>query len=176
MKKRNLIIAILIVFIIAIFVLWFYGIIIFNYPSNKKYPIRGVDVSSYQGNIDWESLSKQEIKFAFIKATEGSSFVDEKFKINYENARKTNIKVGAYHFFSFDSNGDTQADNFISNVPKTDDMLPPVVDIEFYGDKNKKIPDVAETQKQLSILLAKLEAYYKKSQLYMQHINLIIYI
>lgn len=162
MKKRNLIIAILLVLIIVIFILWFYGIIIFNYPSNKKYPIRGVDVSSYQGNIDWESLSKQEIKFAFIKATEGSSFVDEKFKINYENARKTDIKVGAYHFFSYDSNGDTQADNFINNVPKTDDMLPPVVDIEFYGDKNKNIPDVKETQKQLTILLTKLEEYYEK--------------
>ena len=42
--------------------------------------------------------------------------------------------VGAYHFFSYDSPGETQADNFIATVPVTAGALPPVVDIEFYGD------------------------------------------
>jgi|GEM_PF-5758884 len=52
------------------------------------YPVRGVDVSSYQGDIDWEILSEQNIHFAFIKATEGSSFVDEYFETNYLCNRK----------------------------------------------------------------------------------------
>ena len=136
MKKKLLLLAsIILVILIIIITLWYNGIIIFNYPSKEKYKIRGIDVSAYQGNIDWNILSNQEIDFAFIKATEGSSFVDEKFKENYENAIKTNLKIGAYHFFSYDSEGSTQADNFIKNVPKTEEMLPPVVDIEFYGDK-----------------------------------------
>lgn len=63
-----------------------------------------------------ESLLKQGIEFAFIKATEGSSFIDEKFNINYQNASKTNLKIGAYHFFSYDSEGSTQADNFIRTI------------------------------------------------------------
>ena len=133
-----------------------------NCPSKKEYPIRGVDVSSYQGDINWEVLAKQDIKFAFIKATEGSSFVDEKFNANYENAHKSNLKVGAYHFFSYDSEGSTQAENFINTVPKTDNMLPPVIDIEFYGDKGKNLPDVEETQKQLEIMLNMLEEHYQK--------------
>ena len=163
MKKKLLLLAsIILVILIIIITLWYNGIIIFNYPSKEKYKIRGIDVSAYQGNIDWNILSNQEIDFAFIKATEGSSFVDEKFKENYENAIKTNLKIGAYHFFSYDSEGSTQADNFIKNVPKTEEMLPPVVDIEFYGDKYKNIPDVEETQKQLQILLDKLEEYYEK--------------
>lgn len=163
MKKKILIItSLMAIIIITVYMLWYNGIIIFNYPSEEKYEIRGIDVSAYQGNINWSVLSEQGIKFAFIKATEGSSFVDEKFNINYENANKTNLKIGAYHFFSYDSEGSTQADNFIKNVPKTDDMLPPVIDIEFYGDKYINIPDIEKTQKQLQIMLEKLEEHYEK--------------
>lgn len=163
MKKKFLVLLGLnLIIFIVIFILWYYGIIIFNAPSEKIYKVKGVDVSSYQGDIDWNILSKQRIEFAFIKATEGSSFVDEKFNINCENASKTNLKIGAYHFFSYDSEGSTQADNFIKNVPKKDDMLPPVIDIEFYGDKYKNTPNIEETQKQLKILLHKLEDYYEK--------------
>lgn len=160
-KKLWKVFGLIFIIFIVVFVLWYYGIIIFNAPS-KKYEVKGVDVSAYQGDIDWNTLSKQGIEFAFIKATEGSSFIDEKFNINYQNASKTNLKIGAYHFFSYDSEGSTQADNFIRTVPKEDNMLPPVIDVEFYGDKYKDIPNVEETQKQLNILLQKLEDYYEK--------------
>ncbi len=50
------------------------GLIHINNPSKQKYPIRGVDVSSYQGVIDWNVLSRQNIDFAYIKATEGGHF------------------------------------------------------------------------------------------------------
>lgn len=161
-KKLFIITGLILIIIIVIFILWYNGIVIFNYPSEKTYEVRGIDVSSHQGDIDWDILSKKGIKFAFIKATEGSSFVDEKFNINYENAVKTNLKIGAYHFFSYDSEGITQAYNFIEYVPKTEEMLPPVVDIEFYGDKYKNVPDIEETQNQLQIMLEKLEEYYEK--------------
>ena len=74
----------------------------------------------------------------FIKATEGSSFVDEHFAYNYAEARKTDLAVGAYHFFSYDSPGAAQAENFINTVAPHAGMLPPVIDVEFYGDKEKK--------------------------------------
>ena len=51
-----------------------------NHPSETDYPIRGVDVSYYQGEIDWEILGGEGIDFAFIKATEGSSHIDIKFQ------------------------------------------------------------------------------------------------
>ena len=160
--KKNVIIIVIIIVILIILTLWYNGILIFNYPDKKEYAIKGIDVSAYQGDIDWNILSKQGIVFAFIKATEGSSYVDERFKINYENASKTDLKIGAYHFFSYDSNGEKQADNFIRNVPKAEKMLPPVVDIEFYGNKYKNVPDIKQTQKQLQIMLEKLEEYYEK--------------
>lgn len=143
------------------------GKIILNHPSSKHYPVRGVDVSAYQGEIDWDVLEKQEIDFAFVKATEGSSFVDRRFIQNYEEARKTDLRIGAYHFFSFDSSGKTQAENFIKNVPVDDEMLPPVVDFEFYGDKEKNLPDKEEARQELRVLLKILtQEYGKKPVIY----------
>lgn len=77
-----------------------------------------MDVSSWQGEIDWPTLAGQGLSFAFIKATEGSGFTDPRFSYNWEQARKTALRVGAYHFFSYDSPGETQADNFIAAVPR----------------------------------------------------------
>lgn len=136
------------------------GYIWFNNPSFKQYPIQGIDVSSYQGEIDWNMLSSQSIDFAFIKATEGSSFQDAYFSYNWENASKTNLRIGAYHFFSFDSSGITQAENFISVVPQIENMLPPVIDIEFYADKAENPPSKEEMQNILNDLLKTLEKHY----------------
>ena len=142
--------------------LFYNGVILFNNPSNIEFPVRGVDVSSYQGTIDWDVLASQNIQFAFIKATEGSSYIDRNFMENYTNVIRTDLRIGAYHFFSYDSSGKTQAENFIAVVQKSNDMLPPVVDVEFYGDKDEKLPDKAATQAELSILLIELENHYGK--------------
>lgn len=129
-------------------------------PSRQKYPVFGVDVSNYQGDIDWRRLEEQGVKFAFIKATEGSGHVDESVAKNLENINKTNIAGSCYHFFSFDSAGETQAENFIGSVDREDIDLPPVVDIEYYGDKSSNKPTAEETEAILAPLLEKLEEYY----------------
>ncbi len=136
------------------------GMIHFNYPSRERFPVQGVDVSSHQGNIDWEALKGQDVQFAYLKATEGSSFQDKQFEANWENAQKAGVLTGANHFFSFDSEGKTQAENFIAAVPKTAGTLPPVVDIEFYGDNEKNRPSREETAAILDVLLDELEAHY----------------
>ena len=60
--------------------------------NRSKYPVLGVDVSNYQGLIDWDKLDEQNISFAFIKATEGSGHVDESARRNLERASETDIK------------------------------------------------------------------------------------
>ena len=136
------------------------GILHFNNPSKIQFPVQGVDVSAHQGNIDWEALKGQGVDFAYLKTTEGSSFQDRQFAFNWENAQKAGILTGAYHFFSFDSEGKTQAENFIAAVPRTAGTLPPVVDIEFYGNKEQERPSKEETAGILDVLLDELEAYY----------------
>ncbi len=136
------------------------GIIWFNSPSRSSYPVRGVDVSHYQNEIDWKTLASQDIHFAFIKATEGSKTIDECFAYNWSEAMESGIYAGAYHFFSYDSSGVTQAENYINTVPATENMLPPVIDVEFYGDKFSNPPSREEVDGILNDMIEKLEEHY----------------
>ena len=131
-----------------------------NAPSPARYPVRGVDVSAYQGQIDWPLLAEQGISFAFIKATEGSGSADPNFQYNWTQARQTGLRIGAYHFFSFDSGADTQAENFIRTVEPFEGMLPPVVDVELYGEKKLRPAPREAVTEQLSLLLQRLEEHY----------------
>lgn len=132
-----------------------------------RYPVRGVDVSSWQGEIDWPVLAAQDIDFAFLKATEGSGTVDTRFAENWQAARQTSLLVGAYHFFSFDSAGATQGENFMATVPVEVGTLPPVVDVEFYGDHAANPPAREAVNPELRDLLDVLEkAYGQKPILY----------
>lgn len=136
------------------------GYILLNNPSRSRYPVRGVDVSHYQGDINWEILGNEDITFAYIKATEGSSHVDPQFTKNWQEAGETQLRTGAYHFFSFDSPGEGQLAHFIQTVPAEPGRLPPVVDFEFYGDKKVNPPEPETAAEQLKILLDGLEAHY----------------
>ena len=121
----------------------------------------GVDISSYQANVDMEKLKEQHIEFVFIKATEGSSYQDEMFAANWENAEKAGLPSGAYHFFSYDSPGSTQAENFIDTVGEDlKGRLLPVVDVEYYGDKEENPPEKDDVVRELTVFLDALEAQY----------------
>ena len=92
MKRILLISASVLLVCAAVFVLLIWnGVILLNNPSDDDYPVRGIDVSHYQGEIDWQTLSSQELSFTFIKATEGSSYVDECFAYNFAEAQKCGI-------------------------------------------------------------------------------------
>lgn len=162
LKKES----ITIIFVIVVGI-WMYlfcvweGILWIDDPIKRKYPVKGIDVSHYQGDVDWKEVEeKMNITFAFIKATEGSSHVDEMFSKNWKEAAETNIYIGAYHFFSFDSSGKEQAEHFIKTVKTVEDMLPPVVDVEYYGDKENNPPPIADVREHLDDFLYKLEDYY----------------
>lgn len=161
MKKKLLIAGIAVVLIAVLGATLLYsGVLLLNHPSRSRFPVRGVDVSSYQGEIDWPVLAGQGIDFAFIKATEGSGLVDNRFSYNWQHATQTDLLVGAYHFFSYDSAGATQAQNFIETVPVTPGMLPPVVDIEFYGGNHNNPPSKDQVLPILNEFLSILEAHY----------------
>jgi lysozyme len=127
--------------IIIILILWviiikgyYMGYWRFNYPSEKDFPVRGIDISHHQGKINWERVRSERISFVYMKATEGSDFKDPMFKRNWRQAKTIGLKCGAYHFFSFRKSGAEQAKNFINTVPPEPGMLPPVIDLEFMGN------------------------------------------
>lgn len=137
------------------------GLILYSHEADpEQWEVFGVDVSSYQGTVDWSVLTDQGVDFAFIKATEGSLLQDRQFAANWTGARQAGVRPGAYHFLSYDSPGDTQADNFISQVPVTQGALPPVIDIEFYGEYLERPPEKEQVHAILAPLLERLEAHY----------------
>ena len=162
MKRKIIISAVVfLVFVGTVCALLYTGVIHINNPSKTKYPIRGVDVSHYQGEIDWEKLSSENIRFAYIKATEGSGHKDEEFDKNWEGAQATRLRIGSYHFFSLDSPGTTQAENFCKTVTVVDNMLPPVVDVEPYGKYMNSSPvDKEALFAELQDYINAVEAYY----------------
>lgn len=167
--KKKIIVAIILLIFFILALLSIDKKIRFNLLFANKYEIRGVDVSHYQGDIDWEKMADENIDFAYIKATEGSSYVDEKFHANWGNIAQTDLYYGAYHFFSFDSAGETQAHNYISTVGSLDGKLIPVVDVEYYGDKEsrKNELDRKAITKELGVLLRALEEeYHRKPIIY----------
>jgi lysozyme len=106
------------------------GVLPLNTPPRDRFPVRGGDVSHHQGAIDWPVLAGQDIRFVYIKATEGGDFKDSRFAENWQKARLAGLAVGAYHFFSPGKSGREQARNFIETVPGEADALPPVLDVE----------------------------------------------
>jgi lysozyme len=114
-----------------------------EYPEG--YEIHGIDISHYQGKIDWEQLTNAMIKgcpvrFVIIKSTEGSSRIDENFRENFNQARDFGFIRGVYHFWSNKSTAREQAYYFLDQVHLTDGDLPPVLDIE-HKPADKSVED-----------------------------------
>lgn len=115
----------------AVWRLWIHPVVAI---SIVEYPIRGIDVSAHNGDIDFSRVRDDSISFVYIKATEGVSFVDSTFERNYERALTAGIPVGAYHFFRFDMNGTLQAKHLLRNISGKVFDLPLVIDVEQHGN------------------------------------------
>ena len=107
------------------------------------FEVRGIDVSRYQENIDWERLRNANVqgnplRFVFIKATEGTDIIDPCFNENFYQAKQNDIVRGAYHFFSPTSDARRQARFFLRQVHLEAGDLPPVLDVEQRGNLSKQ--------------------------------------
>lgn len=126
------------------------------------YTVHGVDVSRWQGDIDWVKLRRQGANFAYIKATEGDDHTDSMFNHNWKAAEKAGIPRGAYHFFYWCSKAELQADWFIRHVPKDKGALPPVIDVEWNSHSRtcKHRPSRAMVLTKMKIFMKKVERHY----------------
>lgn len=112
------------------------GYVRIQYPSRDDYPVRGVDVSRHQNDIDWPELAAaSEIEFAFMKASEGTDLRDPRFAENWSEA-EGQVARSAYHFFTFCTPGEAQARNFLAAAPQAGE-LPRAIDVEFSGNCTK---------------------------------------
>lgn len=120
-----------------------------RYPLPFVTPVRGIDVSHHQGNIHWDSVADDNVKWAYIKASEGGDFRDSLFQQNWIDAKQSGVVRGAYHFLTFCKPGKEQARNFIDAVGKFDSSeLIPAIDIEYGGNCKVRL-----TQKEMEELI-----------------------
>ena len=121
----------------------------------------GIDVSHYQGKIDWGKVSQNKnIQFVYIKATEGSTYVDECFNYNVSMAIKNGMNVGVYHFFSTKSSPEKQFKHFKSVVSKYKFTLIPMLDIEISLSKNySKTTAIKNIRKFMSLVKKEFGVY-----------------
>lgn len=96
-----------------------------------SYPVHGIDVSRWQGQIDWRAVRGSGISFVYAKATEGGDRIDPLFRDYRRDARRAGLAFGAYHFFYFCRPAVEQARWFIRNVPREGRELPHVLDMEW---------------------------------------------
>src|SRR3569833_1382258 len=102
---------------------------------------KGVDVSNYQGSVDWLQVAGDGYTFAFAKASEGTTFTDVTYAVNRTGTAGIGLRLGAYHFARpTGSNAAAQvasavakADHFVDVAQPKGGDLPPVVDLETSG-------------------------------------------
>ena len=127
-------------------------------------PVRGIDVSAHNGDIDFDAVAADSISFVYMKATEGAEFYDALFDRNYLKASKAGIDVGAYHFFRFDSPGHIQAYNFMNSLEGKKMTLPPAIDVEDWRNADE-IP-VKDVVDQLSSMVGVLKSAGRRVVIY----------
>ncbi len=135
----------------------------FGKASPKKHAVHGVDVSRWQGDIDWEKLRTQGANFAYIKATDGGDHLDPMFRKNWKRAKDAGLKRGAYHFFYWCRTAGEQAEWFIRNVPRDPDALPPVIDVEYNAESScKRRLSSTKVREKMQVFMDMLERHYGK--------------
>jgi len=96
--------------------------------------LNGIDVSHYQGQVDWSAVAAHGASFAMIKASQGTSYTDPMFSTNWTGANAAAVKTGAYHYFMPSESFLDQADLLISQLTAVDYRpgrdLPPAIDCE----------------------------------------------
>ena len=102
-------------------------------------PVEGIDVSHWQGDVDWKTVRESGIDFVFLKSTEGLKGVDPSFMKHHDALKSLGMLHGAYHFLKPDVDGAEQARHFMTITKAAECDLLPVVDVETAGPR---LPEV----------------------------------
>ncbi|MDR6756660.1 lysozyme [Mycoplana sp. BE70] len=136
----------------------------FGSRTPHAHQVHGIDISKWNGDIDWPTVKDSGVSFAFIKATEGTDRIDQRFDDYWRGAKTAGVAHAPYHFYYFCSTPDDQADWFIRNVPKSAALLPPVLDAEWNpaSPTCRKRPPPEVVRADLQRFLDRIESHYGK--------------
>ena len=140
-----------------------------SYCAQAQIRTRGIDVSKFQGTINWTKVAKDStIQFVYVRATEGTSIQDAYYKTNISKAKKAGLLVGSYHVYSSKTTAYQQMANMRKMIKKKEQDLAPVLDIEGHhaGRLNMqrvdKLLELMETEYGVRPVIYTSEKVYKE--------------
>ena len=143
-------------------------LLLLTHTAPAQVRTRGIDVSKYQGTINWTKVAKDStIRFVYIKATEGTSIQDPMYRRNIEGARKAGLLVGSYHLYSSKTTAYDQMGNIRKVIKKKEQDLIPVLDIEghhsgrLYMARVDKLLELMEAEYGVKPIIYTSEKLYK---------------
>lgn len=122
--------------------------------------IHGIDLSHYQGTVFWETVGQTKMAYVYLKASEGASNIDSKYKQNIDLAHQYGLKVGSYHFYRPKISQEVQLANFMAQCRPGDQDLIPMIDVE-----TKSGLPTQEFRDSLGKFLVLVEKAYKQKPL-----------
>ena len=143
--RKNIVKHIFCAVICLLFVFGLNDIFAFGPSSDNIY--RGIDISEWQGNIDFEAVRNSGIEVVYIKSSEGTNYIDHYFEANYRGAKEAGLKVGFYHFVTARSveEAEEEARFFARVISGKEIDLRLAMDFESFGDLNvSEINDISE--------------------------------
>lgn len=120
---------------------------VFAFPPSNNKLYDGIDVSEWQGRINFAEVASSGIEVVYIRASEGTGYIDPYFRENYENAKANGLKTGFYHYVTARSTEEAreEANFFVSNIKGTEPDCKLAMDFEVFGDLNKQeINEISE--------------------------------
>ncbi len=120
---------------------------VFAFPPSSDEIYEGIDVSEWQGTINFEEVADSGIDIVYIRASEGTDYIDPYFRENYENAKENTLKTGFYHYLTARSveEARAEADFFVANIKGTQPDCKLAMDFESFGDLSiEKINEISK--------------------------------
>lgn len=140
---------------------------------NARYK-EGIDVSHYQGHIDWDQVAgSTKISYVYLKATEGANFLDDTYERNLREARRVGLSVGSYHFYRPNVSPEEQLRNLTTYVKAAEQDLVPLIDIESRGkvSEQKFVADLKTFIRMVERHYGKKPLLYSYQNFYNRHLS-----
>ena len=130
MKNKLFINTLIVILLLSI------AIPVLAFPPSSDEIYEGIDVSEWQGTIDFEAVADSGIDIVYIRASEGTDYIDPYFRENYENAKANGLKTGFYHYLTARTEEEAiaEAEFFVGNIKGTEPECKLAMDFETFGD------------------------------------------
>ena len=153
--------AILLLLLIGIGAVWWH--FIHWMPSRQTFPLQGIAISAADGPVNLRAYKVIGANLVYIEASRGAEARDARFGDNLAQARAAHLQVGAVHIYDPCLPAERQAANFVTTVPRDEDLLPPVVSLDAMADDCASYVSPEAVESELTTFVNQIEGHAGKA-------------